>query len=246
MVGARCIGSVDDEYFCHLWRSQRAAFSPLLLRTEDCGVPAWHLQGEATFALEHIATALKQIESSGVASLWRNELLDVRDCDELPVGQIERGAVRALGISTRAVHLVGCDDQKRLWIQQRSLTKSTDPGLWDTLMGGMISARDTLESALERETWEEAGIGLKALMNVRWGGYVVLNMPHANDGGIGYVNERIDWFQCEVPAGVQPVNLDGEVERFARVDQSELRAMLEGNAFTSEAALIMVQYLRGL
>ena len=110
MVGARCIGSVDDEYFCHLWRSQRAAFSPLLLRTEDCGVPAWHLLGEATFALEHIATALKQIESSGVASLWRNELLDVRDCDELPVGQIERGAVRALGISTRAVHLVGCDE----------------------------------------------------------------------------------------------------------------------------------------
>jgi len=27
-----------------------------------------------------------------------------------------------------------------IWVQQRALDKANDPGLWDTLMGGMVSA----------------------------------------------------------------------------------------------------------
>ena len=77
------------------------------------------------------------------------------------IGQVERGAVRPLGIATQAVHLVGHAADGRIWVQQRALNKANDPGLWDTLMGGMVSAADTVATALVRETWEEARVATR-------------------------------------------------------------------------------------
>jgi hypothetical protein len=62
--------------------------------------------------------------------------------------------VRPLGIATRAVHLVGVCADGSIWVQQRSEDKANNPGMWDTLMGGMVSAADGLAEALARETWE--------------------------------------------------------------------------------------------
>jgi hypothetical protein len=59
------------------------------------------------------------------------------------------------------------------------------------------------------------------------------------DGGIGYVVERVDWFECTLPAHIVPENQDGEVAQFALFDQDAWRAMLRRGEFTSEAALIL-------
>ena len=243
LLGAKDIGSLDDGYFRRLCAEQAPVFSPLLARS-DGAAPSWRLLGDPAQALQRLAQALRATPSSGVASQWRDELLVVHDADGAVVGRVERGAVRALGIQTRAVHLVGADESGRTWVQQRSRSKATDPGLWDTLMGGMISAADTLESALERETWEEAGIRLESLTELRWRGHVQVSKPNACDGGIGHVFERIDWFACVTPPGVIPENRDGEVEQFCLVDLPELRRMLASDSFTTEAALILVQHLR--
>ena len=61
------------------------------------------------------------------------------------------------------MHLSGRSPDGRTWVQQRALDKANAPGLWDTLMGGMVSAQDTMDTALARETWEEAGLHLDAL-----------------------------------------------------------------------------------
>ncbi|MCF8211959.1 MAG: NUDIX domain-containing protein [Rhodoferax sp.] len=246
LLANAAIGSVDDAYFCNIVLDRPDQFRPWLYRSVASSGAAWHVRGDASFALDSLAKALRSTESSGVAAQWRNEMLAVRGADGGVVGQIERGAVRALGIATRAVHLVGCDEGGQVWIQQRSLNKSTDPGLWDTLMGGMISFADTLQSALERETWEEAGIRLESVRHLHGGGKVWLNKPNPRDGGVGYIEECIDWFGCVVPNGIHPVNQDGEVERFALVNVPELQRMLESNAFTTEAALILVQHLRAM
>jgi 8-oxo-dGTP pyrophosphatase MutT (NUDIX family) len=147
--------------------------------------------------------------------------------------------VRQLGIATFAVHLAATTQDGRHWVQQRSLDKPNDPGLWDTLMGGMVPASDTLQQALERETWEEAGLRLHQLASLAYGGRIATRRP-STGGRAGYVVEQIDWYRCTIPDGVTPANQDGEVARFVAMRKDELRNRLVQEEFTTEAALILV------
>ena len=143
------------------------------------------------------------------------------------------------------MHLRGRSPDRRIWVQQRALDKANDPGLWDTLMGGMVAAQDTVETALARETWEEAGLHLDALGTVQCGGSFTVRRPtgEADDNGIGYMVEETDWFECTVPEGIAPVNQDGEVVQFLLLEPDELVARSHRNEFTLEAALVLVAAL---
>lgn len=203
-----------------------------LLRPVDGG---FGIEADAlTPALARLAEALRE---AGLAHVWRDEQLPVAAPDGRVLGSIERAVVRPLGIPTRAVHLVGWTADGRQWVQQRSHAKANDPGLWDTLMGGMVPASDSLEQALARETWEEAGLRLEQLQHLQWGGQVHTARPSSVDGG--YVRETIDWYRCIVPADVVPVNQDGEVQQFRAMTVGELRDGLLAGDFTLEAAGVM-------
>ena len=105
-------------------------------------------------------------------------------------------------------------------------------------MGGMISGADTLDSALARETWEEAGLLLTDLQALRYGGRIHTCRP-ANDGAsAGYLNEHLNWYSCTVPDGLVPVNQDGELETFALRDGHGLLQNMQQGLFTLESALI--------
>jgi 8-oxo-dGTP pyrophosphatase MutT (NUDIX family) len=208
---------------------------------------AWHLQGAATASLNQIALALRDAPPGHaahghVAKYWRGEQLGVYGTSGDLLGSVERGAVRPLGIATRAVHLVGQTPAGHMWVQQRAHDKANDPGLWDTLMGGMISVQDDLHTALERETAEEAGLAMAQLRDVALRGRVNLQRP-ADNTGVGYVVEDIDWFSCTVPEGVVPVNQDGEVAQFQLLERAELVARLQRDEFTLEASLILAAAL---
>jgi 8-oxo-dGTP pyrophosphatase MutT (NUDIX family) len=125
-------------------------------------------------------------------------------------------------------------------VQQRSFDKPTDPGLWDTLMGGMIPACDSVAQALERETWEEAGLKPDQLVDLRHGGRASTRRP-SGEGRSGYVVEHIDWYRCVLPQGLMPVNQDGEVAQFRLMSRDELCASLLRDEFTVEAALVLLQ-----
>ena len=209
-----------------------------LLKEEHPLELGWRLLGDVTISLNLLARAL---HGAGLAGEWRNEQLAVHDQFEHLKGTVERAAVRPLGIATAAVHLVGQTPDGCHWVQQRSHKKSNDPGLWDTLMGGMVSSLDTVETALERETWEEAGLKIATLQNVTHGGRVLTRRPSPEGNGAGYVIEDIDWYRCTVPEGVMPVNQDGEVEQFRLMEAVELVAALQRGEFTTEAALILVE-----
>ena len=238
--GAR-VGSVDAEVFGQI-RLQRLLDKRWQLSMEEReGAPAWVLRGgDATAALGALAQALR---GAGRCGPWRDEQLAVCDGQGRRIATVERGAVRVLGIATRAVHLVGCTpDGARLWVQQRSLSKPSNPGMWDTLMGGMVSSADTLEQALARETWEEAGLRVDALQGVAHAGHVDFAQPSGEAGGIGYMAERIDWFRATVLQGLAPANQDGEVERFECLPHAEVHARLAQGAFTPEAALVLAAF----
>jgi 8-oxo-dGTP pyrophosphatase MutT (NUDIX family) len=232
----------------------------LLLKQEHTTGGGWEINGPITATLNRIAQALRDGQAGPdaqrfVTHFWRNEQLGVVSADGTLLGSVERGAVRPLGIATRAVHLVGRTPGGGMWVQQRALNKANDPGLWDTLMGGMISVNDSLQAALARETQEEAGLDLAQLRGVTQRGRVSISRPTDDDmtgasqsagttPGIGYMVEVIDWFEGVVPDGVVPVNQDGEVAQFQLLDVPELVARLQENEFTLEASLVLVAALQ--
>jgi 8-oxo-dGTP pyrophosphatase MutT (NUDIX family) len=219
--------------------------SELVSRAEvrDTDAPGWHIVDPSTLSLNRLASAMRQHQYGQVAHLWRGEQLAVRGDGGKPIATVERGAVRALGITTHGVHLHGCTADRRVWIQQRAPDKKTHPGRWDTLMGGMVSAADTLQQALARETAEEAGLALTQLNGLRRVDHFTMRCPNAPDSGLEYMVERIDWFECVLPDGVIPVNTDGEVQQFQLVSPAQLEQMLLHGAFTPEAGLILGRWL---
>jgi 8-oxo-dGTP pyrophosphatase MutT (NUDIX family) len=187
--------------------------------------------------LRGIAEALRE---AGLIRSWRDELLDVVAEGRL-LGRIERGAVRPLGLLTQAVHLNAWAPDGRLWIARRALSKSTDPGLWDTLSGGLVAAGEDPGTALLRESHEEAGLAPAQLAGngpLR----TVLRMHRRLPDG--YQVETVSMSDCVLDAGAAPANLDGEVLEFRCVDMPELWDMIQRGAFTLEAELCVLDSLR--
>lgn len=201
---------------------------------------AWQLDlPNAAAADPTLAQIARWLRANDLASAWRDELLDVTDADDRVCAVIERAAVRPLGIATRAVHLVVGDGHGGAWLQQRALDKAVDPGLWDTTMGGLVSAGESTRDSLARETWEEAGLRLDQMTPVLALGRFTVRRPLPE----GYMVEHIDMFDAIALEGVVPANQDGEVAAFECVQRDELRARLQADAFTLEAAMILARWL---
>ena len=233
------IGSVEPEFISNLAVLINKYGREQLLKKEHSG---WHLadiDADVTASFNEVAGVLRYLRMAGA---WRDEQLDVCDESGTQIGTIERGVVRQLGIATLAVHLVGQTTDGRFWVQQRALNKPNDPGKWDTLMGGMVSAGDTAETALARETWEEAGLHIADLQNLRYGGRQS-NCRPSSDGAAGYMQESIEWYVATVPDGFTPNNQDGEVAQFVLMDKAQLLAAMQRSEFTLEAALIFASVL---
>ncbi len=213
------------------------------------GRPGVHIEAEAAHltaapaarlnldgVLRDVAVALRD---AGCIRSWRDELLDVV-AEGLTLARIERGAVRPLGLLTQAVHLNGWTPDGRLWVARRALNKSTDPGLWDTLSGGLVAAGEDAGSALLRESHEEAGLAAVALAAHEPLRTVVRMHRRLPDG---YQVETVRVSDCVLDAAA-PVNLDGEVQEFRCVDLTELHDMMARGAFTLEAELCILDSLR--
>ncbi|MVW78449.1 NUDIX hydrolase [Bordetella sp. 02P26C-1] len=168
---------------------------------------------------------------------WRNELMDVFAMDTR-LGMIERAAMRPLGLLTRAVHLNAWTPDGELWVARRALSKSTDPGMWDTLVGGLASSQEDLEHALLRECAEEAGLSPDSLA-ARTPLRTVLRMHRRLPEG--YQVEDILTSTCVLPAGTCPVNQDGEVMEIEQISVAEALRRIDEGDFTVEAALVILE-----
>lgn len=243
VVAGQAVGSVAPGFLNQISLQRLVDKRFKLSNEEHLGESTWHLDVPAEAATEALNTLAAAVRDAGLCGPWRDEQLAVCNAAGEVVGTVERGAVRVLGITTRAVHLVGLAPDGRMWVQKRSMTKPNNPGLWDTLMGGMVSAADTLPEALARETWEEAGLRVEALTGLHRGGHVDFSRPSREGGGAGYMRERIDWFCAEVPAGMEPCNQDGEVERFDLLPIDAVREKVAAGLFTLKAGLVIAGFL---
>lgn len=189
-----------------------------------------------------LAQWAQSLYSAGRLNMWRNELLSVAPLPAMNVilhdlppalAEVERAAVRVLGIFTHAVHLVGESTDGKIWLQQRALNKATDPGLWDSLAGGLLSSSDTLKAGVLRETYEEAGLTIADFSHFSACGMV---QEHRNTPD-GYIAQAVWAHRAILLPQVTPRNLDGEVIQFACVTRLELQQYIAEKQVSYEAML---------
>src|SRR5438105_4516750 len=109
-LGDAVCGSVEPAL------AQRMVGAGLPLR-HDAG--RWVLEGgDAT-----LAALAAWIRDEGLGGRWRDELMPVIDAAGQADAAVERAAVRPLGITTHAVHLVGTSAAGSVWVQHRAVDK---------------------------------------------------------------------------------------------------------------------------
>lgn len=186
---------------------------------------------QANRLLERIA---HHLNATGFVKAWRGELLDVI-AEGRCLGAIERGAVRPLGMLTQAVHLNAWTPDGRLWVQKRAAHKSTNPNMWDTLVGGLVSAQEDLTVSLLRESEEEAGLyakDLHALEPMRLITRMHRRLPEGYQVENAWVND------CVLDEDVQPENQDGEVSEIRQISVEEYWELSLAGQVTLEAELV--------
>jgi 8-oxo-dGTP pyrophosphatase MutT (NUDIX family) len=183
--------------------------------------------------------AALRLRDAGLVRGWRDEQLAIRS---EPAGEVlatvERAACRALGITTDAVHLNAYSDDGDLVVARRAPHKPIDPDRWDNLVGGMVPAGETLEQALEREAWEEAGIELDRI-EVHHGRVFHLRRPVTE----GFQSERIHVYDAALPSETICANQDGEVAAIEHWSLVRVVGAIENDEFTLEAALATLESL---
>jgi len=141
---------------------------------------------------------------------------------------------------TQAVHLSGWSQNGHLWVARRSLTKATDPGMWDTLVGGLISSQEDVQVGLVRESDEEAGLEAQDIATrtpIRTIARMLRQVPE------GYQVEDVLTCECVLPAHVIPKNRDGEVMEIQLIAPATVFSMLTQGAFTLEASIVLTEDL---
>jgi len=219
----------------HLWRTR-----PPSRRWERASDHVWTAQPALEEALPALVSDLVDIGRIGP---WRGESLPVMDDLGRSIGEVERGAVRVLGIRTTAVHLSGIAPDGRVWLQLRARHKANDPGLWDTLAGGLMAAHESIADTLERETHEEAGLEVQELGGLVPLGFFDIERASPEAGATGFMRERLVAWQAVVPQDLRPRNLDGEVERFELLDRSEVASRVVCGLCTDEATWVLARSL---
>lgn len=186
--------------------------------------------------LERTAIALRD---AGMLTGWRDELLSLRATPRGPVlAAIERSACRPLGLATTAVHLNAYSEDGDVVIARRAAHKQIDPGRWDNLVGGMVPHGETLEQALEREAWEEAGIELDRIEVHRGRAFTLLRpVPE------GVQSETIHVYDATLTGNTEPKNQDGEVDTIETRPIRDVMEAIERDEFTLESALVMIESL---
>lgn len=95
------------------------------------------------------------------------EYIDVLDENGVKTGEIlTRKEVHKRGLWHRAIVIAIINENNEVLLQQRSMNKEKNAGLWDISVAGHISAGQDAISAAAREINEEVAIGIKAKVSI--------------------------------------------------------------------------------
>jgi isopentenyl-diphosphate delta-isomerase type 1 len=86
------------------------------------------------------------------------EIFDVVNERDEVIGQAPRREVHRTGLRHRAVHVLVFNARGEVFLQKRSLTKDTSPGLWDSSASGHLNNGEDYDACAVRELHEEIGL----------------------------------------------------------------------------------------
>ncbi len=228
------IGSVAVEHLSALGRwPQRIAVA--------AGEVVLRLEGDAGAELAAIHATLRD---EGLIRAWRGEAFTLWEPASMrPLGTIERAAARFWGTLTLGAHangyVAGTDGRPAaMWIARRSLTKPTDPGKLDNLVGGGVAHGQTPFDALVREGWEEAGLDAATMAAATPGRVIEIDADIAE----GRQHEHLHTWDLRLAPGVVPRNQDGEVAVLECLPVADAIARAAGGEMTVDAALVVLDF----
>lgn len=240
-VAARLPFVLDGRPIGSVARAHLPALQTLGLQVDAAQVALHCAPDEVDATLARLNAVLR---AQGLILAWRDEPFPILDpADGARLGAMERAAARFWGTLTRGAHANGwvgdaAGRPTHLWIAQRSLTKATDPGRHDNLIGGGVADGQTPRQALVREGWEEAGLSPAQVQGAACGSVLRLQ----RDIPEGLQHEWLYAFDLQLPAGLQPRNQDGEVAAFACLPLAEALHLAAGDTMTVDAALVTLDF----
>jgi 8-oxo-dGTP pyrophosphatase MutT (NUDIX family) len=228
----------------------RHAFASELKRWPE----VFAVAADAVAILDNLDTPIKRsaalppvlltLRDEGAIIGWRDEAYAVAaEFDGPPLLTIERAAAHPFGVRTHAAHLngyVGAGRDCRMWIARRAATKSIEPSMLDTLVGGGIGAGFTPRQTLLKECDEEAGMTLALAQHAKPGSNLI--SMHEVADGVHW--EMLHAFDLDVGEDFEPENRDGEVAEFHLLPIAEICRLVRDTAeFTADAALVILDFL---
>ena len=162
------------------------------------------------------------------------EEIDLVDENDSVVGSstIER-ALRG-GLLHRAVAVLVIRSTGKYLLQQRSKKDLWQPGLWTISSTGHVGRGETYAAAAKRELLEELGLEAELSPVKKY------LLPLLQSGGL---TER-EWVTLYVGRTDAPCEIDPiEIEGVREVDEPSLRRMLDGEALTPDAVVLLSDFL---
>ncbi|WP_174874876.1 NUDIX hydrolase [Vogesella oryzae] len=240
-VAGEQLGYVNQQ-----WLQRLHSDFPTLFHYEQGALHALRSADDFASRSQLLAAAANAWRDAGWLNGWRNEKFMAYFQDGTPCFEMERAAFRPLGLTSRAVHLNGLtrmpDGEIHMWIGKRSPFKDVAPNRLDNLMGGGIAAGETLQIALEREGWEEAGIPASKLELLPPQSLLFAERPVIR----GLHREWLHVFDVWLNQNEIPVNQDGEVEAHILMPLAEVEQHIINGQFMSDAALVCIDCLSRL
>jgi isopentenyldiphosphate isomerase len=165
-------------------------------------------------------------------------LIQVTEEDDV-IGPVPRSRVHGNpSLIHRSVHVLVLGPDGRLLLQKRSARKDTQPGKWDTSVGGHVGFGQTYEEAARREALEELGLDLA--------GDLIFLYPSRIRNAVESENIRTFLRVSGGPFRPEP----GEIDELRFWTRSEIEASLGSGIFTpnfeEEFALFLASPHAGL
>jgi isopentenyl-diphosphate delta-isomerase type 1 len=87
-----------------------------------------------------------------------DEIFDVVNEHDEVVGRAPRREVHRTGLMHRAIHVFVFNARGEVFLQKRSMSKDSSPGLWDSSASGHLDAGEDYDACAVRELREEIGL----------------------------------------------------------------------------------------